>query len=182
MIILWRRLDYHGHEWCSLNEESTTFTLNGIALFLYENLPWKIDYSIECDKTWRTRSVLIHGEQTGQLKYIEIKSDTIGHWTLGGNKIPQVDGCIDIDLGFSPSTNLLPIRRLSLKQGEKKNETAAWIEFPSFQIRPLEQTYKRIDEHLYHYESANGEFQRNLLIDEEGFITKYPGFWEQEAA
>jgi hypothetical protein len=39
------------------------------------------------------------------------------------------EGCLDIDLGFSPSTNLLPIRRLTLAVGEAATVRAAWLPF-----------------------------------------------------
>ena len=41
-----------------------------------------------------------------------------------------VDGCRDIDLNFSPSTNVLPIRRLSLDVGDQAAVRAAWLRFP----------------------------------------------------
>jgi hypothetical protein len=41
--------------------------------------------------------------------------DGNGRWTdQRGAHLPRFDGCIDIDLGGSPFTNTLPIRRLDL--------------------------------------------------------------------
>ncbi len=34
-----------------------------------------------------------------------------GIWRVNDAAVPAVAGCIDLDLGFSPATNLLPIRR-----------------------------------------------------------------------
>ena len=45
---------------------------------------------------------------------IVLSIDSSGQWRLNGTQQPQVSGCIDLDLNFSPSTNLLPIRRLGL--------------------------------------------------------------------
>jgi hypothetical protein len=87
---------------------------------------------------------------------------------------------IDLDLNFSPSTNLLPIRRLNLAVGQKALVTAAWLKFPGFELEPLSQAYSRIDESTYRYESGGGHFMADLKVDRLGFITKYPGIWQVE--
>ena len=56
----------------------------------------------------------------------------MGHWWQNEVEQPQVAGCIDIDLNFSPSTNLLPIRRCNLAVGEAVAVNAAWLRFPGF--------------------------------------------------
>jgi hypothetical protein len=93
---------------------------------------------------------------------------------------PSVTGCIDLDLNFSPSTNLLPIRRLNLAVGDEAQVRAAWLRFPSFELEPLFQTYRRIDESTYRYLSSTG-FAADLEVSSVGFVTNYPGIWEVEA-
>jgi uncharacterized protein len=83
-------------------------------------------------------------------------------------------------LNFSPSTNLLPIRRLSLAGGESVEVTAAWLRFPSFGLEPLRQTYRRIGETTYRYESAGGSFVRDIQVADSGLVVTYPGFWAAE--
>ena len=90
-------------------------------------------------------------------------------------------GCTDIDLNFSPSTNLLPIRRLGLAVGEASDVKAAWLRFPSFRLEPLAQQYRRLDELTYRYESAGGQFVAELKVDPSGFVVDYPGLWQAEA-
>jgi hypothetical protein len=36
-----------------------------------------------------------------------------GVWRLNDLEISGLDECVDLDLGFTPATNLLPIRRLA---------------------------------------------------------------------
>jgi hypothetical protein len=87
-----------------------------------------------------------------------------------------------VDLNFSPSTNLLPIRRLELAVGEEGPAAAAWLRFPSLRLERLDQTYRRLGERAYRYESADGAFRRDIEVDEAGLVTRYPGLWETEAA
>lgn len=113
---------------------------------------------------------------------IELSVDSDHRWRLNGRECPVVAGCIDIDLAFSPSTNMLPIRRLDLAIGLEAKVRAAWLRFPSFTLEPLEQLYRRIDTIAYHYESAGGTFATELQVSEAGFITLYPDIWQVEAS
>jgi hypothetical protein len=94
--------------------------------------------------------------------------------------VPAVAGCIDIDLGFSPSTNLLPIRRLSLAVGVSAAVNAAWLPFPSLVFEVLPQVYRRAGQRTYRYESGGGAFVRVLEVNATGFVTTYPGLWQAE--
>jgi hypothetical protein len=99
------------------------------------------------------------------------------------NGVDQLDvaGCTDLDLAFSPATNLLPIRRLSIPIGNTTEVRAAWLGFPEFDLALLEQSYHRIDASRYRYESMEGTFSTELQVGSHGFIFRYPGLWEFEA-
>ncbi len=153
--------------------------LEGTAVWLHEADPCRLDYRIVCDAQWHTRSVTVTGFVGARDIEIEIASGC-GGWTLDGRLCPQVAGAVDIDLNFSPSTNLLPIRRLALAVGEERAVRAAWLRFPSFVLEPLEQTYRRLDRDTYRYGSAGGAFVRDLAVDAQGFVLTYPDFWRAE--
>jgi hypothetical protein len=80
-------------------------------------------------------------------------------------------GCTDIDLGCSPSTNTLPIRRLRLGIGASSTIQAAWVRFPALVVVKAAQTYTRLDEFTYRYES--GDFSAELTADEDGLVASY---------
>jgi hypothetical protein len=84
---------------------------------------------------------------------------------------------VDVDLGFTPSTNLLPIRRLSLAVGAEASIRAAWLRFPGLELEPLEQVYRRESEHRYRYESGGGRFAAELEVDEFGLVARYGDYW-----
>jgi len=112
---------------------------------------------------------------------IQIKTDLTGLWWLNEVEQPDVMGCIDVDLNFSPSTNLISIRRLNLAVGEAAEVKAAWLRFPSFKLEPLPQKYHRLGENAYRYESADGQFVADLKVNRSGFVADYPGIWQAEA-
>jgi hypothetical protein len=98
-----------------------------------------------------------------------------GRWSLNGAECPEVEGAVDLDLNFSPSTNLLPIRRLDLDVGQEAPVRAAWLRFPSFELKPLEQRYLRLSPSRYRYRSEGG-FEAELDVRPSGFVSQYPGF------
>jgi hypothetical protein len=55
---------------------------------------------------------------------------------------PKGAACIDLDLNFSPSTNLLPLMDLGLAIGQEATIRAAWLRFPRFALEPLDQVYR----------------------------------------
>lgn len=87
---------------------------------------------------------------------------------------------MDVDLNFSPATNLLPIRRLGLEVGASAEVRAAWLRFPTFQLEPLVQQYRRLDEATYRYESAGAAFVAELRVNAAGFVTAYGDIWRAE--
>ena len=179
--VLWRRRDLPGHEACRVTALGTGWQIAGTAVFLYERQACRLDYTIACDTEWKTLSAEVWGWiGGGHCISVEVAREASGLWRLNGRDCPEVAGCIDIDLNFSPVTNTLPIRRLDLKVGEAAPVRAAWLRFPSFALEPLEQSYKRLDKNLYRYESAGGRFVARVGVDGSGLVTEYGDIWGRE--
>lgn len=178
--IIWRRLDKPGHESARLFHKDSLWHLYGTAVFVHDRQPCRLDYLLECDSEWRTTSGKVVGWVGDEMIGVEISVDAVGRWRLNGEERVEVKDCIDLDLNFSPSTNLLPIRRLKLAVGREATVRAAWLRFPRFKLEPLEQTYRRIETSRYLYESAGGRFVTELTVNELGLVTHYPNFWRVE--
>jgi hypothetical protein len=127
-----------------------------------------------------TESAEISGVIGSREVDLTVSVDAKRRWSVNGVELGAVEGCVDIDLGFSPSTNLLPIRRLALAVGEEAMVRAAWPAFPSLDFAALPQVYRREGKTTYRYESGGGTFMRMLKVNAIGFVTSYPDFWEAE--
>jgi hypothetical protein len=182
LAILWRRVDQPGHESARVDRVGDGWRLAGTAVFADDAGPCCLSYQIECDARWRTVRTRVSGWIGERTVDVEIAVAAEGTWRMNGVEVPQVAGCVDVDLNFSPSTNLLPIRRLNLAVGEREEVRAAWLRFPRLALEPLQQAYVRTGERAYRYESAGGSFVRDLEVDEAGFPTRYPDFWERQGA
>jgi uncharacterized protein len=168
--ILWRRLDRPGHE--AARVDGTTIA--GTAVFAHDGEPCVLSYTVTCDESWRTRAATVRGFVGS--REIDIRITVDGErWLLNGNEVEAVRGCVDVDFNFSPSTNLLPIRRGAIGT----TVVAAWLRFPSFELQPLEQSYERLGTHLFRYASATG-FTADIEVNDDGLPTRYPRFCEAE--
>ena len=176
-MVLWRRLDRPGHEITRLSFVEATWRLEGTAVFTEDRQVCRLEYRVVCDAGWRTQSARVSGSVGDENVQLEIRVDAASRWWLNDVEQPQVEGCLDLDLNFSPVTNTLPIRRLELAVGQAAEVRAAWLRFPSFKLEPLAQLYRREAAGRYVYESAGGAFHTHLAVDPDGFVTFYPKFW-----
>jgi uncharacterized protein len=176
--MMWRCLDTPGHETARIQKEASDWLLTGSAVFMHQAEPCQLSYRIHCDGGWRTRKVRVSGWLGERDVDIAIMADPSGTWLLNDTACPDVEACIDVDLNFSPSTNLLPIRRLQLEVGEQATVRAAWLRFPSFRLEALEQSYCRTGPNRYRYESAGGRFTADLQVTDEGLVRDYLPAWQ----
>ncbi|HEY5883919.1 MAG TPA: putative glycolipid-binding domain-containing protein [Pyrinomonadaceae bacterium] len=178
--IIWRRLDTPGHESARLVLFNSIWHLVGTAVFRQDKQPCRLDYLLQIDSQWHTLSGKVAGWVGDETIDVEVTVDSARRWKLNGQESPEVTGCIDLDLNFSPLTNLLPIRRLSLAVGQEANVRAAWLRFPSFKLEPLDQKYRRLGMFEYRYESNDGRVVADLKVDDVGFVTRYGDLWQVE--
>ena len=179
--ILWRRLDRPGHEAARLAFEDGSWHLGGTAVFAHEGQACRLDYAVVCDPAWHTLSARVAGWVGAEQVEVDVEVDHARRWWVNGVESREVAGSLDVDLAISPSTNLLPIRRLALAVGQEEEVRAAWLRFPGFRLERLDQVYRRTGLTTYRYESAGGSFVAELEVNDVGLVTLYPKIWEAEA-
>jgi uncharacterized protein len=168
-----------GLERFELFREKASWILRGTILAMDERGPAEACYEIVCDADWRTEHADISlRDSTGERS---LKLTTArGRWQVDGREEEPLRGCIDLDLGWSPSTNTLPIRRLKLPKGRSSGPLQmAWVRFPELKLTPLPQEYLRKTERVYRYTSRGGTFAADLKVDDEGLVVDYQGAWRR---
>jgi uncharacterized protein len=177
--VAWRWLGEWGMEQCRLSEASDGPRIEGTVVVVSNTIPWRIDYDVRCDAAWRTRSVSVRAHEGIAPRTLTLAADEGGHWSVGGEPRPDVEGCLDVDLGFSPSTNTLPVRRLNLAEGHSATIEAAWVEFPSLKVHRVPQRYTRLRDRTYRYENLPTGFVAEVEVDARGLVVSYPPGWER---
>ena len=178
--IIWRRIDTPGHDVCRLEGSNYGWQLEGAAVFLHEGVPAHLAYHVMCDFGWRTRQGQVYGWLGTNSVDFSITRAIDGEWTMNGAVVSGLGACIDLDFGFTPATNLLQLRRLSLAQGQTVNNPVAWLDVLEGTLEILNQRYERRTEVAYWYEAAKFDYAAVLEVRPTGFIHSYPGLWEAE--
>lgn len=183
-VVFWQRTDAPGAELFRLARTADGARLTGTILAAPKGAPLHVEYVIDCGPSFETRAVSVVMEDEAGRRALALQAEPPGVWLRDGHEVPVLAGCVDVDLGLSPSTNTLPIRRLGLLElppGAAREVTAAWIGFPDLELAALPQRYTRLDGRRFRYEGLASGFTTEIEVDEEGFVVEYPPAWRRVA-
>jgi uncharacterized protein len=170
--VTWRRTDEtETDEHATLTVRDTGLSLIGTVIGAHGGIPLRIEYRVLADGAGLTTAAHVRELRGFEQRSVMLERSAKGAWSVNGQPVRALRGCTDVDLGFSPSTNSLPIRRLRLGIGTSKTIQAAWLRFPDLTVEKAAQTYTRLDEFTYRYES--GTFSAELVVDDDGLVASY---------
>ena len=170
--VAWRRSDeIAADEHCTLTQRGSGLSLIGTVLGAEDGRPVRIEYRVLTDADGLTRAVHVRDQRGFELRTLDLARDSKGGWTVNGLPARALKGCSDVDLGCSPATNTLPIRRLRLGIDRPHTIQAAWVRFPELTVHRATQAYTRLDELTYRYSS--GTFEAELTVDDDGLVIEY---------
>ena len=169
--VLWQASD-GGSELCVLERRGHGWRLRGTVLTHDADEPIEIGYEVTADSTWATEGAAVQVAIAGGDPQEVSELGTL--WS-GATRPPQYRDCVDVDLGFTPATNTLPIRRLGLGVGEEAEIAVAWLVWPELSVRPVRQGYARLAEDRYRY--TQDDFTAELVVDDQGLVLEYEGLW-----
>jgi hypothetical protein len=175
---LWRRLDVPGHDAARVSRTESGHALYGQSVFLDPQGPAALRYVLDLAPDWSTRE----GRITGFLGERPIDMHVVRHsngWTLQGQSFGMSD-VVDLDLGFTPATNMVQLKRANLAIGDAVSFDVAWIDAGDGQIQRLPQEYRRASEFGYDYHSPTADYRATIVLAQNGFAADYPGLWVLE--
>ena len=103
-----------------------------------------------------------------------------GTWTFNGRTALHLNGCVDLDFGFTPATNLFQLRRVALPAGQAAAVGVAWLDVFAGTLDTLLQRYERRGAGDYWYEAPRFAYYALLQVSAVGFVEKYPNLWKAE--
>lgn len=163
--------DLAGAERCRMDSDAMGWFLTGVVVATYELAPIDVLYEVAVGDDWATRLVSVVVDRLTHARRVRLDRGADGNWTVDGAAAPALDGCIDVDLGITPATNTLPIRRLGLEVGSEREIAVAWVKFPGLRVQRAVQTYTRIADNVWRYTS--GTFAADLSVDGDGLVVRY---------
>ncbi len=163
----------------TLNTTRRGYRLAGTVLTGRNGIPLEVRYVLMTDPSWQPRDVGIHilgGEPDARLA---LSGDGEGTWTLDGNELADLSGCLDVALGFSPAALTLVVNRLGTGAADRATTSAVFIGYPGEPVRAVELEISRVDERSYRV--GIGGRERELRLNSDGLATSYDD-WEAVAS
>lgn len=175
--VMWMQWNNLGMEQLHIENSATGINADGVVMGIKDGKPFRIRYQIDTDLEWRVQQLNVELLNRNSPK-LQLKSDRAGHWQQDeGTPVPELNGCIDVDLSATPFTNTLAIRRLALQPGAAQHLSVVYVAVPEMQVRAVPQRYTCLETSsqggIYKYEGIL-RFSADLLIDRDGLVIEYP--------
>lgn len=182
--VFWGAEDGPGVEHLQLTLGPDGIAASGTIAGVDSGGPFRARYRIVCDAGWRVRGLAVDAATPHGAPALGLSADGDGRWTTrSGDPLPALDGAVDVDLSASPSTNTLPIRRLSLAPGEAARVRVVYVRVPALTLAALDQRYTCLARTplggRWRYESLDAPFTAELDVDAEGLVRDYPGLFRR---
>ena len=136
----------------------------------------RLDYELRARDAWRTQSLAVSVMSEGGEHAVRLTRGD-GRWLIDGKKAPHLDDALDCDLGLSPLTNLMPVRRHALHEREGVAEiVAAWVSVPDLAVHVSAQRYEHVRPGVVRFVDLglHKGFVAELELDGDGLVTFYP--------
>ena len=191
-LVVWSGLDAWGAEVVSLDLTSGGIRASGLQVGV-DPLPYRLDYRLDAGENFVTRSLDVAVEGEGWARRISLSHDGSGTWRCesggaGRDDLPPVGGdasavagAMDCDLGLSPLTNLMPVRRHRLHERPGESDfLMAWVSVPDLGLHASAQRYehvrRRADRSVvrFHDVGLHPGFVADLELDADGLVLVYP--------
>lgn len=155
-------------------------------------VPYRLEYALTTGDDYATSSLRVHAFGVGWRRVLELRRDGSGRWEILADAEGHLDApppggdarlygdALDCDLGLSPLTNTMPVRRHGLLTGGGPVELlTTWVSVPDLSVRPSRQRYTHLgangdgDGVLIRFDSD--DFTADIAFDRDGLVVDYPG-------
>jgi hypothetical protein len=189
--VAWVKDEPFGVEFAEITLSDKHLTATGVAIGTAPP-PYRLDYELETERGFVTARLRVTSRGDGWRRALELRRDDNTGWSIDAEEEGDVDlppaggdtariaDALDCDLGLSPLTNTMPIRRHGLtKSGGPVEFTMAWVAVPALAVQADRQRYRHVgsaaDHHVVRYEAVDGSFAADIAVDADAVVIDYPG-------
>jgi hypothetical protein len=134
----------------------------------------RVHYVLRIAPTWEVRQFLLFRDLDEPDLWLY--TDGTGRWgEMNGAHRTELDGCTDIELGCTPFTGTVPIRRSQLAAGEAIEVAVIDIDVDTLAVQPRRLRYERTGLRRWLITEPDGDRRDEVEIDDYGLVTDSPG-------
>ncbi|MFF5205965.1 putative glycolipid-binding domain-containing protein [Streptosporangium sp. NPDC000396] len=160
-------------------------TAVGVAIGA-DPVPYRLEYTLRTYPGYVTELLSVRAHGVGWCRALDLRRSVGGSWSCetkeeghlegpppGGN-MNVLNDALDCDLGLSPLTNTMPVLRHALTRCEGRMDfVMAWVQVPHLHVIHHPQHYTHLGPNVVRYGSEG--FSADLVFDDDGIVTDYPG-------
>ncbi len=196
-LLIWRGLDAWQAEAASVELAADGLVASGTQIGS-DPVAYRLDYRLDAGGAFVTRRLEVTATGRGWRRRLDLRHDGEGVWTCDADAEGALDrpppgcdpqllaGALDCDLGRSPLTNVMPIRRSGLdRQAGAEDFTMAWVSVPDLSVVASAQRYEHVPRTdggsvvRYVDRGLFAGFTAELELDADGFVVRYPELAER---
>jgi uncharacterized protein len=134
----------------------------------------RIHYVMRLSPLWQVRQMLLFRDM--EEPDLWLATDGSGRWgEMNGAHRTELDGCRDLDLGCTPFTLMLPVKRLPVDIGDEFEVPVISVDVETLSVVRSSRSFARVSQRSWRYrEAPEGEI-RDLTLDEYGLVLDDPG-------
>ena len=191
---IWRGLDGWRVEIAAVDLADGGLTARGTQIGT-DPVPYRVHYRLDASDGFVTRALAVTARGHGWRRELDLRHDGDGAWTVEtavtghvalpppGGDTAALAGALDCDLGLSPLTNLMPIRRSGLhRRAGARDFVMAWVAVPDLSVAASAQRYEHVRASdgggsvvRYVDRGLFDGFTAELELDRDGLVVLYPG-------
>jgi hypothetical protein len=191
-FVLWAGLDAWRAEAAVVALVPDGLRATGTQLGTYP-IPYRLDYRLEATEDLVTQSLQVDATGDDWSRRLHLTRDGSGAWHSeasqagdvrmppAGGAVEELRGALDCDLGLSPFTNFMPVRRHGLHHRPGQIDfLMAWVSVPDLGFVPSHQRYEHVRKDKNHAVvrfidlGAHSGFTAELVVDDDGLVLIYP--------
>lgn len=196
-FVVWRGVEEWLAEAASIDLRDGGLAANGIQLGAHP-APYRLDYSLDATDGFVTRQLELTAVGEGWRRQLVLRHDGSGSWSAeveedgappGGarsGELPELSEALDIDIGFSPLTNSMPILRHRLHREGSRDFVMAWVSVPDLRVTASKQRYEHVRTAdggaIVRFLEVDGDFTAELELDRDGLLVFYPALSRRVAS
>lgn len=177
-VVRWQALTGHGLEHLVMEWGRDGVRVDSVVIGQHFGALYGLQYRIECTPHWLVEHVSL--QLTGGSS-LSLRRDRAGHWHDDrGHTLPELDGCIDVDISATPFTHTLPLQRLKLADHAPHVVRIAHISVPDLELRAVEYAYTCVQPgSAYTCRGIFRDLDVPLNVDEDGIVLDYPPLFKR---
>ncbi|WP_312135940.1 putative glycolipid-binding domain-containing protein [Sphingobacterium sp.] len=179
--VMWKGLYYDSLEYLNSEIRNEARFVEANTIGFCNGQFWYLNYEVVMGIDWVVKSFHIVIELNRERSTITGQNIN-GVWSINDQEATEFRGFKFIDISLTPFTNTLVINNVILAGEEEQEVDVIYIDILEREVYAAKQRYTRRSFDMFLFQHLENDFEALILVDGEGFVLDYPGYFKRVGA